>query len=190
MPFDKEHLDSYFDRGIDLQNRRLFVGDIDDTTVTNIVKGLYLMETDNPKSPCEMFISSNGGEVCEAIALYDIIQTVKCPVHTFAYGKCISAAPLLLAAGQKGERWVSPHAIFMYHEASTGVEGGKLRDAVVALKHEQNMDDLWITLMADHTTKPVSFWKRLNAKPDYYFTADDAIEWGIADSIWVEKDHG
>lgn len=184
--FDKEQLDSYFDRGIDLQNRRVFVGDIDSTTVTNIVKGLYLMETDDPCEPCEMFISSVGGEVCEAIALYDIMQTIKCPIHTFAYGKCMSAAPLLLAAGKPGERWVSPHAAFMYHEASAGIEG-KLRDAAVALKHEQNMDNLWIKLMAEHTNKDERFWKRLNSKPDYYFTADEATDWGIADSIWVEK---
>ena len=186
MAFDKELLDAYFDRGVDLQNRRVFVGDIDSTSVSNIVKGLYLMETDDPEASCEMFISSVGGEVCEALALYDIMGTVKCPIATFAYGKCMSAAPLLLAAGKKGERWVSPHAVFMYHEASAGVEG-KLRDAAVALKHEQSMDDVWITLMAEHTSKDVRFWKRLNSKPDYYFGAEEAIEWGIADEIWVEK---
>ena len=186
MPFDKEQLDSYFDRGVDLQNRRVFVGDIDSTTVTNIVKGLYLMETDDPDQPCEMFISSNGGEVCEALALYDIMQTIKCPIHTFAYGKCMSAAPLLLAAGEKGHRWVAPNVFFMYHEASAEVDG-KLRDAVVALKYEQLVDATWMKLMAEHSDKDVRFFKRLNSKPDYYFGADEAVEWGIADSIWVEK---
>lgn len=185
--FQKDLLDSYFDRGVDLQNRRVFVGDIDDTTVTNIVKGLYLMETDNPDEPCEMFISSNGGDVYEAISLYDIMQTIKCPIHTFAYGKCMSAAPLLLAAGEQGNRWVSPHAMFMYHEASGGVEG-KLRDMAVALKQEQFVDATWMKLMTENSKKELKFWKALNNKPDYYFTADEAIEWGIADSIWVEKD--
>lgn len=187
MPFSKELLGPYFDHGIDLDNRRVFVGDIDSDTVSKIVKGLYLMETEDDTEPCEMFISSYGGSVYEALALYDIMNTIKIPIHTFGYGKVMSAAPLLLAAGEPGQRWVSPHAAFMYHEAADEISG-KFRDMTAALKQGQWLDDTWIKLIARHSSKDTRFWKGLNGKPDFYFGAEEAIEYGIADSIWIEKD--
>lgn len=188
MAFDKQLLGSYFDHGIDLQNRRVFLGEIDEETVANVIKGLYLMETDDETEPCEIFINSCGGSVYEALALYDIIQTLKIPVQTFAYGKCMSAAPLLLAAGDKGNRWVSPNCVFMYHQASDEPPGGKLRDLAAAIEHTKKLDNTWINLLVQNSTKDARFWHRLDDKPDVYFGAEEAIEWGIADNIWTEKD--
>lgn len=188
MPkIDKDWVEAYFNYGVDVANRRLFIGEIDEDKILAAVKGLYLMDTMS-RDPCEMFISSYGGSVHEALALYDIMHTVKCPIHTFAFGKCMSAAPLLLAAGEPGHRWVAQHVAFMTHDWGAEIEG-KGSEIKATVKHFDEIGELWNRLIAKHSAKPYAHWAKLSKKSaDHYFTAEDAMEWGIADSIWSEKE--
>lgn len=185
---DKEWVEAYFDHGIDVNNRRVFLDqDIEDVSIAPVVKGLYLMETISREEPIEMFISSYGGCVYEALAVYDIMHTIKCPIHTFAYGKCMSAAPLLLAAGEKGQRWVAPNASFMHHDWHAEMEG-KAQDLQTLVKHYEEVGQRWTKLLSEHSNKDSRWWNTRAKKPaDFYFTADEALEWGLADSIWREK---
>lgn len=187
MKIDKDWVDAYFDHGVDVANRRVFLGDIDADTVDKAIKGMYLMETSDPKKPIELFISSYGGTIYDALALYDIMQTLTCPVHTFAYGKCMSAAPLLLAAGDSGHRWVAAHASFMHHDWASEIDGkGEYIKAEV--KHSEELGRTWTRLLADISTKDFKWWNdRSRRSADFFFSADEAIEWGLADSIWNEK---
>jgi len=176
------------DKGIDLANRRIFLmGDIDDDSVGNAIKALYLMETESDDE-CELFINSGGGSITATLALYDVINTVKCPIKTFAVGQCMSAAPLLLAAGEKGERWVGENCMFMTHQGSDDLTG-KFSDLQSAVKFNLQLDKIWLELIAKNSNKNYLFWARKSLKgADFYFGAQQAIEWGIADEIWREKD--
>jgi ATP-dependent Clp protease protease subunit len=185
--FDSDWVEAYFENGVDVTNRRVFIGDIDAESVGFAIKGLYLMETESDDKPCEMFISSYGGTVYDALALYDIINTISCPVHTFAYGKCMSAAPLLLAAGTAGHRWVAPHVAFMHHDWFDDISG-KGTELEAWVKHNESVGKMWTNLLAKHSNKDFKWWHARAKKPaDFFFTADEAIEWGLADQVWVEK---
>jgi len=185
---DKETLETYFDKGVDIANRRVFlIGDIDGESVGNIIKALYLIEADSDVEPCELFINSPGGSITDALALYDVINTMCCPVHTFAVGMCMSAAPLLLACGEKGHRWVGENCMFMTHEGSDDLEG-KFSDLRAAVTFNLSLDKVWLKLVSEHTGRTMKFWQAKSTKNhDFYFGAQEAIEWGLADSIWNEK---
>jgi len=188
MKFEKDWVDAYFNSGIDIANRRVFIGDIDAVSVDYAIKGLYLMETQSSEEPIEMFISSYGGDVYEALSLYDIMLTIKCPIHTFAYGKCMSAAPLILAAGKQGCRWVAPHCAFMHHDWAAEVEG-KGQELTNVVKHYEVLENQWTALFASHTNKDSRWWRtRAKKATDFYFTAEEALEWGVGDQFWIEKD--
>lgn len=181
-------VNAYFDHGVDTANRRVFLdSDIEDQSISHAIKGLYLMETESNTQPCEMFISSYGGSLYDAIALYDIMNTLKCPIYTFAYGKCMSSALILLAAGKQGHRWVAPHAFFMHHDWSLSVEGrGASLEA--DFKHNMELSKTWTNILVKYSCKDFRWWEtRAKRAADFYFTADEAIDWGIADNIWVEK---
>lgn len=187
MAIDKELMDAYFLHGIDITNRRVFLSDIDSESVDKVVKGLYLMETDSPTEPVELFICSYGGSVEHTLALHDIIRTLRIPVRTFAYGVCMSAAPLLLASGQRGERWISPNLQLMFHALSDEISG-KLSDMKSALKYSADLDDLWLDLLVSYSTKDKKFWNtKINKNVDWYFGSQEAIEFGLADNIWEES---
>jgi len=184
---DKDWVDAYFDHGIDVANRRVFLDqDIDEKSTSAVVKGLYLMETIS-EEPIEMFISSFGGCVYESLAMYDIMNTVKCPIHTFGYGKIMSAAVLLIAAGQPGYRWIAPNVSFMHHDWAAEIEG-KAQELQGMVKHYEKIGQDWTALLSKHTTKDKKWWNLRAKKPaDFYFTADEALDWGVADQMWSEK---
>lgn len=187
MMFDSDWVAAYFEKGVDIVNRRVFLGDIDSESVDAAIKGMYLMETNDSKQLIELFISSNGGSIYDALALYDIMGTISCPIATFAYGKCMSAAPLLLAAGEPGQRWVARHTFFMHHDGSSEMEG-KTTYLEAEMKHLRELDKAWTTLISKLSNKPYKWWyDRSKRSEDFYFSAEEAIEWGLADQIWDER---
>jgi len=189
-PISKDWIDAYFDRGIDVTNRRIFLwGSIDEDTVSNVVKGIYLMDSKSNKDPIELFISSEGGDLNEAFGLYDVIQTVTCPISTFAVGKCFSAAPLLVACGAKGDRWTGNNCCFMIHQPWQEIEGGRRIDELSKeINASEETKKRWAKLMERHTNKAQAFWLKECAKTgEQYFDATKAVEYGIVDMVWVER---
>jgi ATP-dependent Clp protease protease subunit len=185
----KDWVDAYFSYGIDVVNRRIFLlDDIDEAAIGYAIQGIYLMESEDPNQAIELFIGSFGGSEYEMFALYDVMNSIKCPISTCALGKCMSAAPLLVAAGSKGERYATPNTWFMVHQSWDEDMGGRVDEVDRTLKHMKAMETTWYETMASHTTKPVSFWKRLCGNVgDSYFSAEKAIDYGIIDQIWSEK---
>jgi ATP-dependent Clp protease protease subunit len=186
----KDWVDAYFDHGIDISNRRIFLfDDVEEVSIGTVIKGLYQLEATNKSDPIELFVGSFGGSEYEMLALYDVLQNgLRCPIHTIAIGKCMSAAPLLVAAGEVGERWATPNAQFMVHMGSAGVTDGRVEVSKAEVVHAEILGKIWYELMARHTQRPASHWRRLCKKvEDSYFDSETAIEWGIIDQIWSEK---
>lgn len=177
-------LENLFDHNIDLVYRRVFLGEISDDSCLEATKSMYALESKDPESVVELFINSGGGCVASTLGIMDIMGTLSCPVHTFAYGNCMSAAPLLLAAGCKGNRWVSPNLNLMVHDGHSELAGSS-KDLVADLEHSRSLDKQWYDALSLHTGQEEDFWRGLCTKGcDYYFDAEQAIEFGLADHIW------
>mgnify|MGYP001243133621 CR=1 FL=1 len=186
----KDWIDAYFDHGVDRANRRVFLFDgVEESSIGTVIKGLYYMDSESSEKPIELFIGSFGGSEYEMFALYDVIKTLRAPIYTTAIGKCMSAAPLLVACGKPGHRFATPNTWFMVHQ-SWAEWGEKDTDALKAdIKHFDVMEKKWIELMEKHTKRPSSFWlKKIREKGDVYFDADQAQEYGLIDHVWDEKD--
>jgi len=176
------------EHGIDVKGRRIFLhGDVDSDTIALAIRGMYLMADESPE-PIELYVASYGGDIDEAFALHDVTRTIRVPVHTVALGMCMSAAPFLVACGQQGHRFASENCEFMLHTASMEVEGtmSNVAGTAEAVRRRcERMD----RLLAKYTNKPYRHWAKFSkASDDYYFTAEQALEWGLIDSIWSEKD--
>lgn len=188
LQLTKEWLDSFYDRGIDPENRVLHLyGEVDSDNISNIIKSIYYLDSLG-NDPIELFISSFGGSVYDMFALYDVTRSTKCAIHTVGVGYIMSAAVLLVAAGTKGRRYSMPHCSYMIHEGCTEFGAGRLTAHRKAAEHFKQLDDTWFELMAKHTSLSEAQWKRkCNIVGDYYFTADQAIEFGVVDHLWSEK---
>lgn len=198
MKISKDWVEAYFSYGVDIKNRKLFLFDgVDEDTIGYVIKGLYLMEADHTAAqvkagdykPIELFIGSFGGSEYEMWALYDVIKTLNSPIHTTAIGKCMSAAPLLVACGEEGHRYATPNCWFMVHQSWTDFEGERVDAIKKELSHFDEMGKSWYEIMAKHTKKTASFWKKECEKVgDKFFNAYQAQEWGLIDHVWDEKE--
>jgi len=189
----KARLEAALEYGIDIKARRVFMhGGVDEDTISVAVRGIYLLAEDDPKEPIELFVSSYGGNLDESFALHDVTRIIKAPIHTTALGKCQSAAPLLVACGAKGERYATEHTSFMLHDAQLdfGEDYSDYPSNIIASAAiTAEMMDNYAMLMARYTKKPKRFWTGIfKGKVDRFFTASEAVEWGVVDAIWSEKD--
>ena len=186
----KDWIDAYFEYGIDVANRKVFLfDDVDSSSIGAVIKGLYLMESQDNKKPIELFVGSFGGSEYEMFALYDVCRTLVSPIHTTAIGKCMSAAPLLVAAGTTGQRYATPNTFFMVHESWEDFGAKRMDELERDVDHYKQMGSRWAELMKKHSNKPAKFWLSMCKKSgDNYFDAEQALEWGLIDHIWDEKE--
>lgn len=183
-------IEAALEHGVDIPGRRVFLhGDVEADTIGRAIRGLYLLATAS-HAPIELCVTSYGGDLDEAFALHDVTRTIKAPVHTVALGKCMSAAPLLVACGHAGQRWASENVQFMLHDAT--IEDIAPGSPAYVLGHAEAVKlqmKTMAALLARYTKKPAGHWARMfNGKTDRFFTADQAVEWGLVDQIWSEKD--
>ena len=144
---------------------------------------------DMSSEPIELFVTSYGGELDEAFALHDVTRTVKVPVHTVALGKCMSAAPLLVACGKKGKRYASEHVQFMLHDCSLDAGEGPPIAIEAHVEAARAQMKRYAELLAKYTNKPKGHWSRMfQRRSDKFFSAEEALDWGLIDQIWAEKE--
>ncbi|MCB1197904.1 MAG: ATP-dependent Clp protease proteolytic subunit, partial [Deltaproteobacteria bacterium] len=100
-----------------LKERIIFLSTaINDEIANLIVAQLLFLESDNPEKDIHMYINSPGGSVYAGMAIYDTMQHIKPNVSTFCLGMAASMAAVLLAAGEKGNRFSLPHSRVMIHQ--------------------------------------------------------------------------
>ena len=165
------------------------IGDVDEEKSGDLMMGLLLLTElsgkEAPYDPITMYISTYGGSADEMFGIYDIMCKIKkqCEIHTIGIGKVMSAGTLVLAAGTKGKRKIGKNCRVMIHSVNAGQAGDlhNIENEVKAVKH---MQDLYINVMSSetHMTKR-QIQKLIDRKINVYLTAEEAIEYGIADEI-------
>ena len=107
-----------------LKERIIFItGPIEDGMATLVVAQLLFLEAENPNKEISIYINSPGGMVTSGLAIYDTMQFVRPPVSTLCVGQAASMGSLLLAGGEKGQRFALPNARILVHQPKGGFEG-------------------------------------------------------------------
>jgi len=166
--------------GMDLANRTVqLVGPIDEDTFRLVDTALTLLESQS-KSSITIKINSLGGNVYDALAIIGRMQNSKCHINTEAYGACMSAASLVLAAGKK--RKMSSLAWLMYHEAGYDMSGTHSQNKHY-LEQAEREEQQWIETMTKLTGSQIWEEKGKCGK-DYYLSAEECKEYGVIDEIF------
>ncbi|KAF8872414.1 Clp protease-domain-containing protein [Mucidula mucida] len=162
----------------------------DDVSSVTVAQILFLEAEDTTK-PIHLYINSPGGSVTAGLAIYDTMQYVSSPIHTYCIGQAASMGSLLLSAGEKGKRHCLPNASIMIHQPSGGASG-QASDIAIHAKEILRIRQLLTGIYQKHCTKPAeSVSKALSRfetalERDYFMTAQQALEFGIVDAI-VDK---
>lgn len=139
----------------------------------------YLTDSDEP---INFVISSPGGDVTAGRAIYDMMQGCKNKIRTFCIGRAASMAAVLLAAGDKGERYIMPNSEVMIHEVLTKGIGGSATSVSKLCASINEVRDIMNAILAKHTGRTIEEINEATSF-DNYMNAQQAIEFGICDSI-------
>lgn len=90
-------------------------GPIHESISSLTVAQLLFLEAEDSSKPIHLYINSPGGSVTAGLAIYDTMQYVSAPIHTYCIGQAASMGSLLLSAGEQGKRHVLPNASIMIH---------------------------------------------------------------------------
>lgn len=168
-----------------LIDRIVFLGtEVNDTITNLIVAQLFFLESQDPDKDIHIYINSPGGSVTAGLAIYDVMQFIKCDVSTYCIGLAASMGSLLLTAGAKGKRFSLPHSRIMIHQPLGGARG-QASDIEIQAREILYLKDRLNAIYAKHTGQPVDKIK-LDTDRDNYLSAQDAIEYGLIDKVIVD----
>jgi ATP-dependent Clp endopeptidase proteolytic subunit ClpP len=165
-------------------------GDIDEDNARDVVHAMRIIESDFTEdyesNKFELIVSTNGGSALEMFSIYDTIRMIKekAPVSTVGLGKVMSAGVLVLASGTKGYRKIGKHCRVMIHGVASGY-AGSIHSLENELEEVQWIQQQYITLLANETDMTQKYIEKLiSRKVNVYLTAEQAVEYGIADEVF------
>ena len=164
------------------EERIVFLGvQIDDASADDVMAQLLCLESMDPDRDISIYINSPGGSYTAMTAIYDTMQFVKPQITTVCLGQAASAAAVLLGAGTPGKRYALPNSRVLIHQPYTE-GGGQGTDIEIQAAELLRMRSAMEAIIAKHTGRDPEQVKK-DIERDKILTADDAVEYGIVDSV-------
>ncbi len=174
-------------------------GNINETMATEILQALLYFdhtskgivetksgETMEINKPIKMYVSTHGGIVNDMFSILDVMDDIKnrCAIETIGLGKVMSAGVLLLASGTKGKRKIGRNCRVMLHSVNAG-QYGSFANLENEMKETKALQEMFFDYLCSHTKLTKTKVKKLLIpNVDVYLSAEEAIEYGIADEIF------
>lgn len=172
-----------------LKDRIVILGSaVTDEVANAIVAQFLFLEVDNPEKDIHFYINSPGGSVSAGMAIYDIMQFVKCDVATYCMGMAASMGSLLLTAGAAGKRYTMPNSRIMIHQPllAGGGLSGQVTDIEIHAKELIKTKEKLTRIYEKHTGKD---YATLHAamERDNFMDAETAKSFGLLDHIVTSR---
>ena len=165
-----------------LRERIIFLGGpINDEVANLVIAQLLFLQSEDPKKEISLYINSPVGVVTAGLAIIDTMRHIQPPVSTVCVGMAASMAAVMLAAGEKGKRFVLPNAEVMIHQPHGGAEG-QAADIEITAKQIIKLRERLNKILADATGQAL---KKIEADVDrdFFMTAEESVKYGIVDKV-------
>jgi ATP-dependent Clp protease protease subunit len=165
-----------------LNERIIFLGSpVDDQIANLVVAQLLHLESQDPEKDISIYINSPGGSIYAGLAIYDTMNFIKPDVQTMCVGIAMSMGSLLLTGGARGKRSALPNSRILIHQPSAGFEGQSTDIEIHAreiLRTRKRIDEIY----TEHTGQEEEQVHR-DMERDRFFTAQQAVEYGLIDRV-------
>ena len=171
--------------GLGLLKNHTFVlsGDITEENINEALRWLIYENTSDEEKELTLYINSTGGSLTDAFGLIDVMQNSNFVVRTIAIGNVMSAAFLIFAAGDKGERYVAKNTSIMCHQFTDSMDD-KYHNLKAAMKETEHLNKRMVDILTEATgLVPSKVKAKLLPPSDVYLTAEELLEYGVADHI-------
>lgn len=168
-----------------LKDRIVILGSaVTDEVANSLIAQFLFLEVDNPEKDIHLYINSPGGSVSAGLAIYDMMQFVKCDVATYCLGMAASMGSLLLMAGTKGKRYSMPNGRIMIHQPHLGGGGigGQVTDIEIHARELVKTKEKLTQIYVDHTGNDFDSLAKTMER-DHYMSAVEAKNMGLVDHV-------
>jgi len=164
-----------------LDDRTIYLwGMVNDKSARHVVDRLMYLDSLN-SDEIKLYINSPGGYVTSGFSMYDTIKSIKSPVSTICTGLAASMGSIILSAGEKGRRFIQPHARVMIHQPSGGARG-PASDIEISAQEILKTKELSAQILADNCGQKFDkIMKDFNR--DHWLGAEESLAYGIVDGI-------
>ena len=170
-----------------LEESEIFlVDEITPKSANNLIQKLMYLDSKD-LGEITLYINSPGGEVISGLAVYDYIKVMKSPVKTVCIGDAASMGAIIFLAGEKRE--MLPHTRILIHDPSYGhldVSGKKPHEIQRGVDSLNKVRETLAEIISEKTNKSLDEIYSITAE-DNYFTAEEAIDFGLATDIFKGK---
>ncbi len=130
-------------------------------------------------------IRSTGGDVNDAMMIYEALRSLDAEITTCCYGYTASAATIVAQAASQGKRQICPNALYLIHKSSCTAEGNaKQLSATIDLL--QKTDNRIAALYAQRSGRDIGEFESLmaeNGGNGRWLTPEETCNAGLADTI-------
>jgi ATP-dependent Clp protease protease subunit len=195
---DKDHIDKFFEYGVDVQGRTIWLGSydydengggsgVDHVMAERLIKAIYLLDRAAPTGdkPIKILLNTPGGDTYQGMAMYDAIKACNNHVVMIGMGEVCSMGAYLMQAAD--ERVLAPHCVFMFHEGMEGHSHNhpKIIEKWMAYNKKFGVKLNQILLEKMRIKNPDLKEKKFNEMNlfDAIYDAQEAIDAGLADRL-------
>lgn len=193
---NSDDISNFHDYGLHVPTRTVIFPDseIDHASVKQVMSNLHILESMDKSKPIILEIDCYGGDVYHALGLYDFIRSLESEIHIHALGACMSAATLVLQAGDK--RLISENCTFMMHVGSEDQSDHAL-NVRRWVKHSEKVTEPRMREIYSYRMKRKAresqgqLYKRIESMMtlDTILTAEQVVELGLADELIPSRDY-
>lgn len=130
-------------------------------------------------------IRSTGGDVNDALLIYETLASLDAKITTRCYGYTASAATIIAQAASEGCREIAASALYLIHMSSSVVEGNST-DLIERIELLKKTDERIATLYALRSGKEKEHFTALmseNGGRGRWLAPDEVVEAGLADVV-------
>ncbi len=164
-------------------NIHFLVGEINEDTVKSAIKWIVYENLESKEKTLTLYVNSTGGDLYQAFALIDVMRSSNHTIRTVGIGAVMSAAFLIFASGDQGERYAARNTSFMCHQFSESMDN-KYHDLKATMRENDLCNEKMVQILKDATgLAPSVVKKKLLPASDVYLSAQEVIDLNVADHL-------
>lgn len=134
----------------------------------------------------DIHISSYGGDVNDALQIFDAVKALNADVTTMCHGYCASAATIIAQCGKR--RKISENSLYLIHNSSTTARGNKEEIEKVQTMLRKT-DERIANIYANASGRDASYFAELMNAGDW-LSPQEALDAGLVDEIVGSSGNG
>lgn len=158
-----------------------------------LIKNLQILADLDPNRQILIHMKTNGGDWYEGMAIYDAIKFAPNPIVILNYTHARSMSSIIFQAANK--RIMMPHASFMFHEGTLAMSGS-YKSVMSNVEASKRDNPIMLEIYTNRMKEKGKFSKLpkkdikemlqglMDKKEDVFLTAQQTVEWGLADAVF------